>query len=168
MQGYPTATRCDIHHGQFRILYRRYTDASDVVNKMNGDRLLPTHEEIMGYTDWRTAMRGGSVLKASKRMYALFFDAFSDLSRTPVDEGHRARIRFELYIPTIPCAHEIVKSAGDPSCPLHLSPPRPTEELVAVSETDTRVWEVLRAERRPLVRVPETGNEDLIEILLAE
>lgn len=75
---------------------------------------------------------------------------------------------YELYIPTIPCAHEIVKSAGDPSCPLHLSPPRPTEELVAVSETDTRVWEVLRAERRPLVRVPETGNEDLIEILLAE
>lgn len=72
-QGYPTATRCDIHHGQFRILYRRYTDASDVVNKMNGDRLLPTHEEIMGYTDWRTAMRGGSVLKASKRMYNVVF-----------------------------------------------------------------------------------------------
>lgn len=92
MQGYPTATRCDIHHGQFRILYRRYTDASKMVDKMNWDRQFPAHGQIMGHTDWRTAMRGGSVLKASKRMYALLFDAFSDLSSTPPqwtrDTGH--------------------------------------------------------------------------------
>lgn len=57
------ATRCNIHHGQFRILYRRYTDAASIVDKMNKDRLLPTHEEIMGYTDWRAALEKGRLVR---------------------------------------------------------------------------------------------------------
>ncbi|KAI6104885.1 hypothetical protein EDD16DRAFT_1492213 [Pisolithus croceorrhizus] len=193
MQGHPVATRCDIHHGQFRILYKRYTDASKMVDKMKWDRQFPARGQIMGYTDWRTALEKGRWMRQyidairveteGRHLHARRFGLEGEQAN-----GHRARIRFlqqemvnahdaldklhtrayELYIPTVPCAHEIAKSADDSLPSPYLRPSRRTEELVAVAESDSRVWEVLQAERRTLIRVPETGNEDLIEIILAE
>lgn len=80
-QGHPTAACCDIHHGQFPILYRRYIDASDIVDKMNRDRQLPTHEEIMGCMDWRTALEKGSLVRQ-----------YIDAIRIET-EGRRLRVR---------------------------------------------------------------------------
>ncbi|KAI6113508.1 hypothetical protein EV401DRAFT_2074373 [Pisolithus croceorrhizus] len=178
-----------IHHGQFRILYRRYTDASKMVDKMNWDRQFPAHGQIMGLHGLAYSSREGALGCVNTSTAIRVETEGRHLhARRFVDEGHRARIRFlqqemvnahdaldklhtrayELYIPTVPCAHEIAKSADDSLPSPYLRPSRRTEELVAVAESDSRVWEVLQAERRTLIRVPETGNEDLIEIILAE
>lgn len=69
-------------------------------------------------------------------------------------------------MPTIPCAHEIAKSTDAPSPSLFLRHRRGREELVAVAESDSLVWEALQAEGRAPARIP--GSEDLIRILLAE
>lgn len=133
-------------------------------------------------------MPGGSVLKASKRMYAPFFDSSPDSSSSLVDDAHKARMKFlqkemanardtldklhtrayELYISIIPSAREIAKSADARSPSPYPRASRRTEDLIAAAGSDSRLFEVLQVEGRTLARVPETGNEDLIEILLAE
>ena len=54
--GHPKPSRCKVHHGQYRVLYKKYKDASTVVDKVKHKAKLPTKEQIGRYTDWRAAL----------------------------------------------------------------------------------------------------------------
>lgn len=87
-------------------------------------------------------------------------------ARDTLDKLHTRA--YELYISIIPSAREIAKSADARSPSPYPRASRRTEDLIAAAGSDSRLFEVLQVEGRTLARVPETGNEDLIEILLAE
>lgn len=55
-EGYPRPERCKVHHGQYRVLYKKYKDASKVVDDVKGGAELPTKEQIGRYTDWHAAL----------------------------------------------------------------------------------------------------------------
>lgn len=55
-EGYPKPDRCKAHHGQYRVLYKKYKDASTVVDEVKHEAELPTKEQIGRYTDWRAAL----------------------------------------------------------------------------------------------------------------
>jgi len=55
-EGHPKPERCKKHHTQYRILYKKYKDASKVVDDVKGGAELPTREEIGRYTDWHAVL----------------------------------------------------------------------------------------------------------------
>jgi hypothetical protein len=55
-EGYPKADRCKVHHGQYCILYKKYKDASKVVDDAKNSPELPTKDQIGRYTDWHAAL----------------------------------------------------------------------------------------------------------------
>jgi len=54
--GYPKPERCEAHNAQYRTLYKKYKDASTVVDNVKGGAELPAKERISRYTDWHTAL----------------------------------------------------------------------------------------------------------------
>jgi len=50
-EGHPKPERCKEHHTQYRTLYKKYKDASKVVDEVKGGAELPTRGEIGRYTD---------------------------------------------------------------------------------------------------------------------
>ncbi|KIO10499.1 hypothetical protein M404DRAFT_13717 [Pisolithus tinctorius Marx 270] len=185
-QGYPP--RCDVHRGQFQILYKRYADASKEVDQIKWGRQLPASEQIRRYTDWSTVLEKARLVR--QYIDAIRIETEGSLlhARRFLDDAHKARMKFlqkemanardtldklhtrayELYISIIPSAREIAKSADARSPSPYPRASRRTEDLIAAAGSDSRLFEVLQVEGRTLARVPETGNEDLIEILLAE
>ncbi|KAG8216305.1 hypothetical protein J3R82DRAFT_6371 [Butyriboletus roseoflavus] len=55
-EGHPKPVRCKVHHRQYHVLYKRYKDASKVVDDVKDSAELPTKEQIGGYTDWHAAL----------------------------------------------------------------------------------------------------------------
>lgn len=55
-EGYPRPERCKAHHGQYRIMYKKYKDASKVVDDIKRDGNLPTKEQVERYADWHIAL----------------------------------------------------------------------------------------------------------------
>jgi len=49
--GHPKPERCKEHHAQYRTLYKKYKEASKVVDEVKGSAELPTRGEIGRYTD---------------------------------------------------------------------------------------------------------------------
>lgn len=56
--GQPAAggERCKAHHGQYCIMYRKYKDASKVVDTVKQGGELPRKEQIQHYTDWQAVL----------------------------------------------------------------------------------------------------------------
>jgi hypothetical protein len=55
-EGYPGPERCKVHHGQYCIMYKRYKDASKLVDEIKNGAELPTIHEIGRYTDYHAAL----------------------------------------------------------------------------------------------------------------
>lgn len=55
-EGHPKPERCKVHHGQYRILYKNYKDASKVVDQVKHGSELPKKEQIGRYTDWHAVL----------------------------------------------------------------------------------------------------------------
>jgi hypothetical protein len=43
--------RCEVHQAQYRTMYKKYKDASEVVDNIKSGRELPTKEQIQRYTN---------------------------------------------------------------------------------------------------------------------
>lgn len=55
-EGYPKPDRCKVHHGQYRILCRKYKDASKIVDEIKNGAELPTEVQIGRYGDLHMAL----------------------------------------------------------------------------------------------------------------
>lgn len=55
-EGYPKPDRCNVHHAQYCTLYKKYKDASKVVDQVKNGAALPTKEQIGRIQDWKTAL----------------------------------------------------------------------------------------------------------------
>lgn len=55
-EGDPKANRCKVHHGQYRIMCKKYKDASKVVDDIKDSAQLPTKKQMGQYTDWNAAL----------------------------------------------------------------------------------------------------------------
>ncbi|KIJ12328.1 hypothetical protein PAXINDRAFT_14806 [Paxillus involutus ATCC 200175] len=55
-EGHPRPERCKVHHGQYRIMYKKYKDASHVVDEIKKGAELPTDEQIGRYADYHAAL----------------------------------------------------------------------------------------------------------------
>ncbi|KAI9458077.1 hypothetical protein HD554DRAFT_1756007 [Boletus coccyginus] len=94
-EGHPKPERCRKHHAQYRALYKKYKDASRVVDDVKGGIELPTREEIGRYTDWHAVLEkvdwmcdyleAVRVEKAGREIHSMRF--FLE-----VDDGHRHRV----------------------------------------------------------------------------
>ncbi|KAG8216307.1 hypothetical protein J3R82DRAFT_6373 [Butyriboletus roseoflavus] len=95
-QGYPKPERCKVHHGQYRVMYKKYKEASKVVDDVKGSANLPTKEQIGRYTDWHAALEKSRwvrkyleairVEKAGRHIHQRRFFL-------KVDDGHRRRLK---------------------------------------------------------------------------
>jgi hypothetical protein len=56
-KGDPKPDRCDIHHGQYCILQKKYNIASGVVDYMKHCVGLPIMEQIGQCSDWKAALK---------------------------------------------------------------------------------------------------------------
>ncbi len=52
-EGYP---RCKVHHDQYVTMYKKYKDASKVVDEIKQGQELPTTQQINRYSDWHTPL----------------------------------------------------------------------------------------------------------------
>lgn len=55
-EGHPKPDRCKVHHGQYRTMYKKYKDASKIVDDIKDGGELPAKEQIGQYTDWHAAL----------------------------------------------------------------------------------------------------------------
>lgn len=62
-EGYPKPDRCDIHHGQYCILHKKYNIAFKVVDYMKRRAGLPTKEQIGQCLDWKVALEGARCVR---------------------------------------------------------------------------------------------------------
>lgn len=55
--GYPVLNRCKVHHGQYVTMYKRYKEASKIVDEMlSRNSGIPTQAQIKAYTDVHVAL----------------------------------------------------------------------------------------------------------------
>ncbi|KAG8216306.1 hypothetical protein J3R82DRAFT_6372 [Butyriboletus roseoflavus] len=95
-EGHPKPERCKVHHGQYRVLYKKYKDASKVVDDVKAGSELPAKEQISRYTDWHVALKKSRwvrkyleairVEKAGRHIHQRRFFL-------KVDDGHRRRLK---------------------------------------------------------------------------
>ncbi|KAF9233643.1 hypothetical protein BU15DRAFT_79892 [Melanogaster broomeanus] len=191
-EGYPKPERCKAHHGQYRNMYKKYKDASKVVDGVKQGAELPTKEQINRYTDWHLALEKARWVR--KYVEALRVErAGRDIHQRrfflKVDDGHKMRLKllkkemvkavdaldglqaraFKLYMPESPLhdVDEPVLSAFDSD--LMERPMRTTEEVVDIVQSSDRLKDLLGTTgKKPLTAPPidSTGDEDLIDISL--
>ncbi|KAK2463889.1 hypothetical protein APHAL10511_004061 [Amanita phalloides] len=106
VEGYPTPSRCKVHHGQYLIMYIKYKDASKEVDEIKHGQELPTNEQISRYTDWhlpldkarwvRRYLESIRVEKAGRELHSKrFFLKGKSVHANPVplDDGHKMRLK---------------------------------------------------------------------------
>jgi len=54
--GHPKPERCKVHHAQYCTLYKKYKDASKVVDDVKDGAELPAKDHIGQYADWHAAL----------------------------------------------------------------------------------------------------------------
>ncbi|KAF8834137.1 hypothetical protein BDN67DRAFT_976199, partial [Paxillus ammoniavirescens] len=185
--GYPRPERCKVHHGQYRIMCKKYKDASHVVNEIKKGAELPTEEQIGRYTDYHVALEKARWVR--KYLEAIRVErAGRNLHQTrfflKVDDGHKRRLKllqiemvkavdtldklqnraFKLYMPDSPL-HDLdsaVQSTFDPDLPKQT-----TEEVVEIVQSLDRLRNLVsNAGKKLLTPTSGTGDEDLIDISL--
>ncbi|KAF9235400.1 hypothetical protein BU15DRAFT_32467, partial [Melanogaster broomeanus] len=189
---YPKLERCKAHHGQHRIMYQKYKDASKVVDAVKQGGEPPTKEQINRYTDWRAALEKARWVR--KYVEALRVErAGRDIHQRrfflKVDDGHKMRLKllkkgmvkavdaldglqaraFKLYMPDSPLqdVDKPVLSTFDSD--LMERPMRSTEEVVDIVQSSDRLKGHLQTTGKKLLTAPPidgTGDEDLIDISL--
>lgn len=60
--GYPIA-RCRVHHEQYRAMTERYKEAQKFVDDTFSSSLIPTKEDILGYTSVSTILEKARMMK---------------------------------------------------------------------------------------------------------
>ena len=54
--GYPKPEWCKVHHGQYKVLYKKYKAAAERVDKVRNGNELPTDKDIEQYVNRKVAM----------------------------------------------------------------------------------------------------------------
>ncbi|KAF8837063.1 hypothetical protein BDN67DRAFT_973484 [Paxillus ammoniavirescens] len=187
--GYPRPERCKVHHGQYRIMCKKYKDASHVVDEIKKGAELPTEGQIGCYTDYHAALEKARWVR--KYLEAIRVErAGRDLHQRrfflKVDDGHKRRLQllkkemvkavdtldklqnraFKLYIPDSPLhdMDDAVQSTFDSDLPK-----RTTEEVVEIVQSPDRLRNLVSITGRKLLAqgpTSGTGDEDLIDISL--
>jgi hypothetical protein len=106
--------RCEVHQAQYRIMYKKYKDASEVVDNIISGRELPTKEQIQRYTDlhltldkarWvRKYLESIRVERTGRNIHQNRFFLKGEPSKFPrcidqhecvptVDDGHKIRLK---------------------------------------------------------------------------
>ncbi|KAJ7353273.1 hypothetical protein DFH08DRAFT_804842 [Mycena albidolilacea] len=84
--GYPIAC-CRVHHKQYRAMTERYKEAQKFVDNMFSSSLIPTKEDIPGYTSVST------ILEKARMMKNGLGERYTRGSSSPlVDSGHKMRL----------------------------------------------------------------------------
>ena len=107
-------SRCNVHQAQYRLLYKKYKDASKVVDEIKSGREIPTKGQIDRYMDLETTLAKARWVRKylesirvertgrdiHQRRFFLkgefsphLYDAFSQTSVRTVDDGHKIRIK---------------------------------------------------------------------------
>ncbi|KAG8216313.1 hypothetical protein J3R82DRAFT_6380 [Butyriboletus roseoflavus] len=139
-EGYPKPERCKVHHGQYRILYKKYKEASKVVDDVKGGADLPVKEQIGRYTDWHAALE-------KSRWVRKYLEAI----RVEKAGRHIHQKRFflkDLEKQSKQTTEEVLQSVYNPDTFREPALPIPTKKAPALSPTTA------------------VGDEDLIDMSL--
>ncbi|KAF9237978.1 hypothetical protein BU15DRAFT_48124 [Melanogaster broomeanus] len=188
VEGHPKPERCKVHHGQYHILYKKYKDASKLVDEIRQAAALPKKEEISRYTDWHAALEKArwvrQYLEAIRvEMIGRDIHQRRFFLQGELDDVHKRRLMllqaewvkavdvidelqaraFKLCLPKRPL-HDI-----QPTCVPHQleRPMRSTEGVVETVHVPIRLsdFSSTAGEKLPYPpRTSHTGNEDLIDI----
>jgi hypothetical protein len=55
--------RCGVHHEQYQTMTRRYKEAQAFVDKTFAGALIPTNEDVLGYTSLPTVLEKARLVK---------------------------------------------------------------------------------------------------------
>ncbi|KAG1769115.1 hypothetical protein EV702DRAFT_1142374 [Suillus placidus] len=89
--------RCEVHQAQYRTMYKKYKDASKVVDDIKSGRELPTKEQIQRYTDLHLTLdkaRWVRIYLESIRVERTGRGIHQRRFFLKVDDGHKDRLRF--------------------------------------------------------------------------
>ncbi|KAF8551152.1 hypothetical protein OG21DRAFT_1513119 [Imleria badia] len=190
-EGYPKPDRCKMHHGQYRTLYKKYKDASKVVDDVKDGAELPTKGQIGRYTDWHAALEKARwvrkyleairVEKAGREIHQKRFFL-------KVDDGHRRRVKLleREMVRAVDALDALQRRAYEPYQPETAShaindraPSTAEVEFEKQSRRTTAEFlesiynpDTFNESSRPIpsltMLAPEVGNEDLIDMSLRD
>ncbi|KAF8429445.1 hypothetical protein L210DRAFT_3508516 [Boletus edulis BED1] len=170
-EGYPKPDRCKVHHGQYRTLYKKYKDASKVVDDVKNGAELPTKEHIGRYTDWHASL---------------------EKARWVLDDGHRRRLKLlerEMVraVDVLDALQRRAYGLYQPGSALHATNNGTLSEAEVELEKQSKqtTEELMESARNPrafrdsTLRIPKTndlpepispgvGDEDLIDMSLRD
>ncbi|KAF8555603.1 hypothetical protein OG21DRAFT_1438531 [Imleria badia] len=194
-EGYPKPDRCKVHHAQYCTLYKKYKDASKVVDQIKNGAELPTKEQIGRFQDWKVALDKARwarkyleairVEKAGREIHQRRFFL-------KVDDGHRRRLKLleremvkavQVLDALQGRAHQLYKLTGAldsmntpalsaSEVDLEKQSKQTTEEILeSIRNPEAFRDSTLRMPRKkvlPAPTSPEVGDEDLIDMSLRD
>ncbi|KAG2089345.1 uncharacterized protein F5147DRAFT_726085 [Suillus discolor] len=90
--------RCEVHQAQYRTMYKKYKDASKVVDDIESGTLeLPTKEQIQCYTDLHLTLNKARLVRKyleSIRVERTGRGIHQRRFFLKIDDGHKARLKF--------------------------------------------------------------------------
>ncbi|OAX38293.1 hypothetical protein K503DRAFT_770624 [Rhizopogon vinicolor AM-OR11-026] len=186
-EGYPRPERCKVHQNQYRLMYKKYKDASKVVDDVKSGRELPTKQDIERYTNLDTTLEKIRWLRKyleSIRVERTGRDIHQRRFFLKADDGHKKRIK--ALAKKMVTAVEILSSlqeraldlyvASNPGCdwmrPVQLPKnfgstvdPIPTETIVEAAQPKIHLPNYGSKTRMlSAPRSSEPADEDLIDL----
>ncbi|KAI9458075.1 hypothetical protein HD554DRAFT_2029732 [Boletus coccyginus] len=190
--GHPKPERCKVHHEQYRTLYKKYKDASKVVDDVKDGAELPAKDHIGRYADWHEALEKACwvrkyleairVEKAGREIHQKRF-----FLKGKLDDGHKRRLKlleremvravdvldalqgraYELYKPE--STLHAMNDRAPPEVEWEKQSKRTTEELLeCIRNSD--VFHESSTLMPPLIMLTTSamGDEDLIDMSLRD
>ncbi|THU79467.1 hypothetical protein K435DRAFT_845454 [Dendrothele bispora CBS 962.96] len=176
--GYPTPTRCTVHHGQYITMTKSYKDASRIVDEILGGHIIPTQEEIQNLKSYEECLEKARWVRKyveAVRKERTGREIHHRRFFLKVDDGHKLRMKklakamtstievfnalqsraLELYMADNP-NYEWFNEDQDPL------PDMPTvQSATNLQEMIAQLW-TQRAEKR----THERADDDLVEMRL--
>ncbi|KAG9311909.1 hypothetical protein JVU11DRAFT_8170 [Chiua virens] len=188
-EGHHCRNRCKVHHGQYRILYKKYKDAQQIVDDLKQGTGLPSKEQIGCYTDWRAALKKAQwvrkyleAVRVEKRGREIHEQRFF----LKVNDGHRNRFNLlegemiraidtldalqkracELYKDALPAMKDLALSKVEEEWEKESR--RSTKELVEFTRNPEVFTQGSFMMPPLIIPISEVGDEDLIDMSLRE
>ncbi|KAF6740828.1 hypothetical protein DFP72DRAFT_1057073 [Ephemerocybe angulata] len=144
--GHPKPDRCKEHHGQYRLLCKKYKEAQNEVDRVRNGREIPTEAEISEYTSRAETMQKlkwvSRYVKAI-RVERTGRDIHSKRFFLKVDDGHKIRIK--ILAKEMERANRVIEKLGEHVLELYIEE-HPEAEW-AKSPESQRVWKHAQAQK---------------------
>ncbi|KAF5334781.1 hypothetical protein D9611_012915 [Ephemerocybe angulata] len=146
--GHPKPERCKEHHGQYRLLYKKYKEAQKEVDRVRNGREIPTEAEISEYTSRAETMQKlkwvSRYVKAI-RVERTGRDIHSKRFFLKVDDGHKIRIK--VLAKEMEKANRVIEKLGQRVLELYIVE-HPEAEWAKTAESEG-IWKSALRQNQP-------------------